>query len=139
MHYDAGRKILSSFDELTKNRTSNQDTASLLLERIPSDEAVIADSAEEKSCNDNRSFGLRCRGAEKGPESVNAGMKWLQSLSAIVIDPERCKDTAKEVSEYDYERDKRTGDVLEGYTDAANHHINAVRYGTNRTCKRSGK
>lgn len=139
MHYDAARKTLYLFDELTRRRTSNQDTGKLLLERIPEDEMVIADSAEEKSCSDYRSYGLLCRGADKGPGSVNYSMKWLQSLTAIVIDPERCPDTTKEFTEYEYERDPKTGEVLEGYPDAANHHIDAVRYGTNKIWKRRGQ
>lgn len=138
MHYDAGRRTLYLFDELTRRRTSNQDTGKLVMERIGEDELVVADSAEEKSCNDYRSYGIRCRGAEKGPGSVNYSMKWLQSLASIVIDPERCPDTAKEFSEYEYERDDKTGEVLEGYPDAANHHIDAVRYGTNMIWKRRG-
>lgn len=139
MHYDAGRRTLYIFDELTRHRTSNYDTAALVMERIAADEMVIADSAEEKSCNDYRSFGIRCRGADKGPGSVNYSMKWLQSLAAIVIDPERCPDTTKEFTEYEYERDPKTGEVLEGYPDAANHHIDAVRYGTNKIWKRRGQ
>lgn len=138
MHYDAGRRTLYLFDELTRRRTSNQDTGQLVLERIEEDEMVVADSAEEKSCNDYRSYGIRCRGAEKGPGSVNYSMKWLQSLNSIVIDPDRCPDTAKEFSEYEYERDNKTGEVIEGYPDAANHHIDAVRYGTNMIWKRRG-
>ena len=138
MHYDAGRRTLYLFDELTRRRTSNQDTGQLVLERIEEDELVVADSAEEKSCNDYRSYGIRCRGAEKGPGSVNYSMKWLQSLNSIVIDPGRCPDTAKEFSEYEYERDNKTGEVIEGYPDAANHHIDAVRYGTNMIWKRRG-
>lgn len=138
IHYDAGRRTLYLFDELTRRRTSNQDTGQLVLERIEEDEMVVADSAEEKSCNDYRSYGIRCRGAEKGPGSVNYSMKWLQSLASIVIDPERCPDTAKEFSEYEYELDDKTREVIEGYPDAANHHIDAVRYGTNMIWKRRG-
>ena len=139
MHYDAGRRTLYIFDELTRRRTSNQDTAALVNARIPEDELVIADSSEEKSVSDYCAFGVRCRGAEKGPGSVNYSMKWLQSLPKIVIDPERCPDTAKEFLEYEYERDAKTGEVLEGYPDLNNHHIDAVRYGTNRIWKRRGK
>lgn len=139
MHYDAARKTLYLFDELTRRRTSNQDTAKLLIERISEDEIVIADSAEEKSCSDYRSYGIMCRGADKGPGSVNYSMKWLQSLETIVIDPERCPDTTKEFTEYEYERDPKTNEVLEGYPDAANHHIDAVRYGTNKIWKRRGQ
>lgn len=139
MNYDAPRKTLYLFDELTRRRTSNQDTAKLLLERIPEDELVIADSAEEKSVSDYKASGLRCRGAEKGPGSVRYSMKWLQSLTAIVIDPERCPDTTKEFTEYEYERDPKTNEILPDYPDVANHHIDAVRYGTNRIWKRRGQ
>lgn len=141
--YDAARKTLYIWDEATRRRTSNGDTAKILIEKgvcqdPQVEEYLTADSAEEKSCGDYRAAGLPCRGAEKGPGSVKAGMKWLQSLQAIVIDPERCPDTAKEFSEYEYERDKKTGEVLEGYPDLNNHHIDAVRYATSRIWKRRG-
>lgn len=139
MHYDAARKTLYLFDELTRWRTRNEDTGKLILERIPQGELVIADSAENKSCSDYRSYGISCREADKGPGSVNYSMKWLQSLKAIVIDPVRCPDTVKEFTEYEYERDPKTNEVLKDYPDAANHHIDAVRYGMNKTWKRRGQ
>ena len=117
--YDAARRVLYIFDEATRRRTSNADTARIRLE-----EGVCA--------------GLPCRGAEKGPGSVNAGMKWLQSLAEIRIDPARCPDTAKEFSEYEYDRDHASGQVLEGYPDRDNHHIDAVRYATSRIWRRAG-
>lgn len=138
-YYDAARRTLYIFDELTRRRTGNRETAALVLERISQDEIVIADSAEEKSIGDYQSYGIRCRSAEKGPGSVNYSTKWLQSLTAIVIDPERCPNTVTEFSEYEYERDKKTGEVLQGYPDLNNHHIDAVRYATNRIWKRRGK
>ena len=139
MHYDAGRKTLYIFDELTRRRTGNRETADLVSARIPADELVIADSAEPKSCSDYRAYGIRCRDAEKGPGSVRYSMKWLQSLKAIVIDPERCPDTVTEFTEYEYERDKKTEEILNDYPDINNHHIDAVRYGTNRIWKRRGQ
>ena len=142
--YDRARRTLYIWDEDTRRKTSNQDTAQLLLERgIGQDgdreESLIADSAEEKSCRDYRAMGLPCRGAEKGPGSVRAGMKWLQSLDAIVIDPARCPVTAREFQEYAYEKDRKTGEVLQGYPDRDNHHIDAVRYATSRIWKRRGE
>ena len=65
-------------------------------------------------------------------------MKWLQALRRIVIDPFRCPDTAKEFSEYEYERDPRTGEVLPGYPDLNNHHIDAVRYALESVWRRRG-
>ena len=141
--YDAARRTLYIYDEATRLRTSNADTAALLREKgvctdPDREEYLTADSAEEKSCGDYRALGLPCRAAEKGPGSVRAGMKWLQSLTCVWIDPETCPDTAREFSEYEYERDKKTGEVQEGYPDINNHHIDAVRYATNRIWKRRG-
>lgn len=99
---------------------------------------LTADAAEPKSCADYRAAGLPCRAAQKGPGSVRESMKWLQGLSAIVIDPGRCPDTAAEFSEYEYQRDPRTGEVLPGYPDVNNHHIDAVRYAVETIWKRRG-
>ncbi len=135
--YDAARRTLYIFDELTRLKTNNQETARLVLQHIEGWETVTADSAEPKSCGDYREAGIRCREAEKGPGSVTQSMKWLQGLAAIVIDPKRCPDTAKEFTEYEYETG-RDGEVLPGYVDADNHHIDAVRYATNRLWTRRG-
>lgn len=142
MAYDAARRVLFVYDELTRYRAGNADTAKLLLDRKVCqgpDEKLTADSAEPKSIGDYRAAGLPCRKVEKGPGSVDYRMKWPQSLAAIVIDPARCPDTVKEFSEYEYQRDRRTGVVLEGYPDAANHHIDAVSYGMYPVWKRRGK
>ena len=139
VHYDAARRTLYILDELTRRRTSNKDTATLLQERgLTGADLITADSAEPKSVGDYRAFGLACRAAQKGPGSVNYSMKWLQGLAAIVIDPAVCPDTTREFSEYEYERDARTGEVLPGYPDLNNHHIDAVRYATECIWKRKG-
>ena len=65
-------------------------------------------------------------------------MKWLQSLTKIVIDPVRCPDTAKEFTTYEYERNKE-GEVISGYPDKDNHHIDAVRYSMEPVWKRRGQ
>lgn len=139
IYYDSARKCLYIFCEETRRKTSNADTAKIVQQFSPADELCICDSAEEKSVDDYRASGIRSRAAEKGPGSVAYSMKWLQSLYEIVIDPVRCPDTAKEFSEYEYERDKKTGEILNEYPDAANHHIDAVRYATNLIWKRRGE
>lgn len=130
MHYDAARRILYIFDEMTAHKQGNKETAERLLARgMTRDDRITADSAEPKSIADYNRFGLNCVGAQKGAGSVEYSMKWLQQLAKIVIDPRRCPDTAKEFSKYEYERTKE-GDIISGYPDHDNHHIDAVRYGT---------
>lgn len=137
--YDAARRVLVIFDELTRSRTPNRETAELLLARgAGTDGPLTADAAEPKSCADYRAAGLPCRAAQKGPGSVRESMKWLQGLAAIIIDPVRCPATAAEFSEYEYERDPRTGEVLPGYPDVNNHHIDAVRYAVEGVWRRRG-
>lgn len=138
MQYDAARKILYIFDESTQWRKSNIETFEILKAHgITGSDFITADSAEPKSVGDYNAFGLTCRGAQKGPGSIEYSHKWLQSLNCIWIDPQRCPDTAKEFSEYEYERDKY-GEIISRYPDADNHHIDAVRYATERIWKRRG-
>lgn len=127
------------YDEYRTVRTSNRDIYEYLKEHkgLTHGEEVIADSAELKSVADMRSYGMRCVGATKGPGSVRMGMKWLQMLSEIIIDPVRCPETAKEFREYEYEKD-RDGNPVEAYPDEKNHSIDAVRYALNRIWQRRG-
>ena len=126
--YDARERTLYIFDELTCHRTSNRETGRMVAARIAPDEVVMADGAEQKSVADYRAMGLNCRAAQKGPGSVRYSMKWLQSLQAIVIDPEKCPDTAKEFLSYCYRQGQ--------YPDENNHHIDAVRYATGAMWRR---
>lgn len=130
MQYDAAQRTLYIFDELTARKQGNKETAERLLAKgLTREDRITADSAEPKSIADYQKFGLNCVGAQKGPGSVEYSMKWLQQLNKIVIDPRRCPDTAKEFTSYEYERTK-DGDIISGYPDRDNHHIDAVRYGT---------
>ena len=138
MHYDAGRRTLYIFQELTKYRASNQKTAEAVKAAgVTAGERITADSAEPKSVQDYKSYGLFCKGAIKGPGSVEYSHKWLQSLPQIVIDPVRCPDTYREFSEYEYDR-APDGEIVSGYPDANNHHIDAVRYALEPVWRRKG-
>jgi PBSX family phage terminase large subunit len=134
-HYDAARRTLYIFGEITAMRQGNAQTAQAVLAR-GRQETITADSAEPKSIADFRDAGLPCEGAKKGPGSVTHGMKWLQSLQAIVIDPARCPDTLREFTQYEYERDAG-GCLMDGYPDCGNHHIDAVRYAVERISQRA--
>ena len=137
--YDPARRRLCIFDEYRTVKTSNADVYRILTEQkqLTATEEVIADSAEMKSVNDMRSYGMRCIAATKGPGSVRASMRWLQALNEIIIDPARCPEAAKEFSQYEYER-TRDGEFVDAYPDANNHAIDAVRYALNRVWLRAG-
>ena len=118
--YDGENRILYILNELHCYRTGNRETGLMVKNIIPQGEVVTADSAEPKSIGDYRQLGLCCRGAKKGHGSVAYGLKWLQSLNAIVVDPEVCPETAREFAACRY--------VGGAVPDRDNHHIDAVRY-----------
>ena len=137
--YESAARTLYIYEEFRGWRQSNAGWAEKIKHHM--DDLIMADpgSGGDRNVADFRDYGFRMREAKKGPGSVAYGIKWLQSLRAIVIDPARCPETAKEFSEYEYERDPKTGDVLEGYPDAANHSIDAVRYAMEPVWKRRGR
>ena len=85
---------------------------------------ITCDSAEPRSIAQLRALGLRVTAARKGPDSVEHGLKWLQTRWEIVIDPERCPFAAREFAQYEYDRD-REDRVLPRYPDHDNHTIDA--------------
>lgn len=140
MHYDSTRKTLYIYDEMRCNKTSNAETWNRLVMQhgVTGQDLITADSAEPKSIGDYRDYGSLCRPAIKGPDSVRYGMKWLQSLKKIVIDPYRCPHTAQEFTEYEYERTD-DDEIISSYPDANNHSIDCVRYAMERVYKRKGQ
>lgn len=127
MHYDKTRRRLYIFDEIYKVGLKNKAAIELLKPRIG--QAVITcDSAEKKSIDELRDNGLHAVGARKGPDSVEYGIKWLQDLEEIVIDADRCPNTAREFCTYELEPDGNGGFKAK-YPDKNNHAIDAARYG----------
>lgn len=124
--FDKKRRVLYVVDEFA--------ALGLLIERLAKEvraragnDVITCDSAEPRSIAGLRACGLRVTAARKGPDSVGHGLKWLQTLGGIVIDPARCPLAAGEFSRYEYDRD-RSGRVLPRYPDHDNHTIDAVRY-----------
>ena len=74
-----------------------------------------------------RARGVAAVGAKKGPGSVREGIRFLQELSEIVIDPKKCPNAAREFSCYEYERDA-WGNYRADCPDKNNHLIDAARY-----------
>ena len=126
-HYDSKRKRLYIFDEIYKVGLSNAKAAEMIKERTNYSQPITCDSAEPKSIAELRGYGLRVQGAKKGPDSVEYGIKFLQSLDEIIIDNKRCPKTAEEFYNYELEPDGNDG-FKDGYPDKNNHTIDAVRY-----------
>ena len=126
-HYDKTRKRLYIFYEIQKLNLSNKKAAEMIKAENKNNAMIVCDSAEPKSIAEMYEYGLKVMGAKKGADSVDYGIKWLQDLEEIVIDPKRCPNTAREFMEYEIERDSN-GNLKGKFPDKNNHSIDAVRY-----------
>ena len=126
-HFDRKHKRLYVFSEIYKKGLSNAKAAEMIKSQLIDSGAIVCDSAEPKSIAELRSYGLRVTGARKGPDSIEYGIKFLQSLEEIIIDNELCPETAREFYDYELEPDGNDG-FKDGYPDKNNHSIDAVRY-----------
>ena len=140
MHFDKTRYDLYIYREFNAVKMVNREAFEELYNRkklITVDELLTADSAEPKSIMDFKAWGGYIRGAEKGPDSVRYGIKWLQGLNHIYIDRKYCPETYTEFSNYEYEKDK-DDNWISAYPDENNHSIDAVRYGLEKFYNRKG-
>lgn len=126
MHYDRKREDLYIFDEVYGQKLSNRRACELIRPKAGT-RRVMADSAEPKSIAEMHGLGLNIYGARKGPDSVDYGIKWLQSLAHIYIDKRRAPNAYREFIAYEYERN-RDGQFISAYPDKNNHAIDATRY-----------
>lgn len=130
MHYDRKKKRLYIFHELYKVGMSNHAAYQEIKKENANNEMVLADSAEPKSIHELRQYGLKVRGVKKGPDSVEYGIKFLQSLEEIIIDDIRCPNTAHEFLTYELEKDAN-GNFKAKFPDKNNHAIDMTRYALN--------
>lgn len=139
-HFDRRHLDLYIFDEYRTMHCRNKTVFEALYneeKKLSREELLIADSAEPKSIMDFKAYGAFIRGAEKGPESVRYGIKWLQGLNHIYIDKRRCPYSYKEFVRYEYDKDK-DGNFISAYPDKDNHSIDAVRYAMEKYANRRG-
>lgn len=126
-NYDKTRRRLFIFGEVYGTRLSNAKAVKLIKEINPLNKLVTADSAEPRTINEFKLLGLNIIGAKKGADSVDNGIKFLQDLDKIIIDPVRCPNVAREFNDYEIEMD-RDGNLRGEFPDRNNHTIDAVRY-----------
>lgn len=134
-HYDQTRRTLYALDEIYGVKISNREIAEEIKARRYHFTDTLADSAEPKSIDEIRGYGVRIHGAKKGKDSVEFGEKWLDDLEAIVIDPRRTPNIAREFENIDYQTDK-DGNPKAKLEDKDNHTIDSCRYSCSNDMKR---
>jgi len=123
--YDPTRRRLWVMDEFCAVRTPVERLAEEVRGR--SEGVVRCDSADPRMIAQLRERGVSAVAVKKGPGSVAAGIRWLQELREIVIDPEKYPHAAKEFAGYEYPP-APGGGFLSEFPDRDNHLIDALRY-----------
>lgn len=136
-HYDKTRRRIYALDEIYGVKLSNREAAEQIKEKAFHPLITVADSAEPKSIDEMKDYGIRIKGAKKGPGSVEYGEKWLDDLEEIVIDPQRTPNLAKEFEDIDYQTDA-DGNPKAKLEEVNNHTIDATRYAFEGDMKKPG-
>jgi phage terminase large subunit len=89
-------------------------------------EQIIADSAEPKSIEEIRQYGIqRIKAAEKGRDSILNGIQFAQQFK-LYVHP-RCTNTLIELANYVWDTSKN-GQIVNKPIDEYNHLMDAFRY-----------
>lgn len=130
--YDRESGTLWVLDEIYEKGMSNKAIADEIKRLGYAKERITADSAEPKSIDELKGYGLRVKSAKKGPDSVKFGIQFIQDLT-IVIHP-RCVNFITEISNYMWDTD-RFDKRLNRPIDDFNHLLDAMRYAMERYIK----
>ena len=113
-------------DEFIHQRgLQNRQIADLFL-NLNNRALIIADSAEPKSIDELREYGLNIMGSHKGRDSVNQGIQYVQGQKILIT--KRSVNTLKEYRNYLWLTDKN-GVVINEPSPIWNHHMDDIRYG----------
>jgi phage terminase large subunit len=116
--YD-GKRILN--ERIYEKGLSNQQIAS----RLPKDVIIYADSAEPKSIDEIRRYGIQIKAVDKGRDSIVFGIQSMQNYEYLVT--RESTNLIKELRGYVWMTDK-SGKSLNRPIDDFNHAIDAWRY-----------
>ena len=146
--YDSRTETVRVLDEIYETHLSNSELAERIKQKgwhlsgqhsvnlfingiMEETILIIADSAEPKSIADMKAQGLKVIPCTKFQGCVQYRVRWLQHRT-IVVDPQRTPNTARELQLYQYDIDRRNGDVLSSLPDKDNHSIDALAYALDR-------
>lgn len=115
------------FDErLYRKGLSNSEIAGFVNNLEDAKTLVMADSAEPKSIDELRLYGLSILPAQKGSGSVTQGIQFVQNQRCSVT--KRSLNLIREYRNYMWKTDKE-GRILNVPEDMFNHALDAIRYG----------
>jgi phage terminase large subunit len=124
IYYYNGGYILD--EELYRKGMKNKPIADFILNLTQPDTLVMADSAEPKSIDEIKDYGLNILPVTKGKDSIKQGIQFVQDQQISVT--KRSLNLLKEYRNYLWEVD-REGKTLNVPQDFLNDALDATRYG----------
>lgn len=125
--YDEKNKTIYVTDEYYKTGQQLEDVANAIKKMNLAKSTIWFDSAEPRTIDYFKKQGFRAKPCIKGQNSVKARITFLQNHK-IIVDP-KCENLITELSNFSYEKDKRTGKFVEDkYTHEFSHAIDGLGY-----------
>lgn len=111
---------------LYRKGLSNKQIADYLIAEENPDTLIVADSAEPKSIDELKLYGLNVVGSKKGRDSVNQGIQLVRNQPINIT--KRSINILKEKRNYLWMTDKNGKILNEEDPACANHHMAGIRY-----------
>lgn len=136
--YDEQNKRIYVFNEFYAVGKQLDEIAEAMDKMELRHQKIYMDAAEPRSIEFFRRKGFNTVACIKGPDSVEAGISFLQNLDIVVLP--KCKNLISELENFQYIKDKKTDRYSEKMTHEFSHAIDGLRYAysdiyTNRKLK----
>lgn len=115
-----GQRILNEI--CYQKGLSNAQISKYIKTKLP----CYCDSAEPKSIDELKSYGVKAYAVTKGADSINFGIQIMQEQDYLVTS--KSVNLIRELRKYAWDKDKKTNSTLNKPIDNFNHTIDAVRY-----------
>lgn len=124
--YDRSNRIIYVFNEFYKSGQQLSQLAEAIKNMNLTRTKLYVDSAEPRSIQYFRNNQINAVAAQKGQDSVKAGLMFLQD-HLIIVHPS-CTSFITELENFSYIKSKQTGEYTEETTHEWSHAIDACRY-----------
>ena len=123
------KRELYIYDELYMYHATNKQIFEAIKKKGHQFDVINADSEDPRTINELKMLGLtQIKGAKKGPGSIEGGIQRLQDYK-IIVHP-RCQNMIMELSNYCWDKDNKTGELLRKPASGYDHLNDALRYAT---------
>ena len=120
---DFDDSIIYVFDEWYKANVTNKEIAEAIKNMGFGGQSIICDSAEPKSIRELRQRGIKAVPANKGKDSVNYGIQYMQNFKFIILP--KCRHFAEEIQNYVWIKSGNESYPCHKYS----HGMDSLRYG----------